>query len=185
MNIKNLKFENKGLMGPFHLNKRFIATGIIVAGLAAGIGAGSRSLNENVSRPYIPSTSNAYLYSKSYHEEHPEKYPTLKIKIDHPEVIQSEKVKILIITENNLLIQYVKAFPDGYINVEETYIYPGDTYYIQVNCDEEYSVTHFSVHNEVEDNSEIEFSYDCETKTAQISSPDNIIEEIKEHENTK
>lgn len=186
MKIKNLKVEEKLKKGSFHLNKRFIATGMIIAGLVAGIGVESIALNElKGASQTVPSSNNTLLYSKRYHEEHPEKYPTLKLKVEHPEAIQTDLASILITTDDNLLIDYIYAYPDGYIEAEGTYLYPGNNYYIQVNCDDNYSVIHFSIDEVVDDYSEINFSYDCQTNTIQLSSPTDIIQEINDKENTK
>lgn len=63
--------------------------------------------------------------------------------------------------EDKLLIEFVRAYPDGYMNLDETYLYPGEDYWLQINYNGRYDAVRFSLKREVILNAEITFSVDC------------------------
>ena len=77
--------------------------------------------------------------------------------------------------EDKLLIEFVRAYPDDYMNLDETYLYPGEDYWLQINYNNQYDTVRFSLKREVILNAEITLSVDCETREIQLTGTKGIL----------
>ena len=119
---------------------------------------------------------NAKYFSKRRYHEHPEEYPVLRLEVNNPEAIEDDSAKILILEEEDkLLIEFVRAYPDGYMNLDETYLYPGEDYWLQINYNGRYDAVRFSLKREVILNAEITLSVGCATREIQPTGTKGIL----------
>lgn len=158
MGIKKINVAKENLnRNPYKIDRSFIATGIIAASLV--IGLGSNIINKVSNQNTQPNTD-----FQTYSEEQ-EQTTILKIRAENTEAIQTEKVKMVITNQDNLLMDYINIYPDGYIDIEQTPLYSEEEYTVIIDYNGESNSFNFSIPDNLE---EYELVLDCKTKEMKV-----------------
>lgn len=158
MEIKKINVAKENLnRTPYKIDRNFIAKGIIAASLVIGIGS---NIINNVPNQSIQSDTNFQTYS-----EEQEQATVLKIRAENTEAIQTEKVKMVITNQDNLLMDYINIYPDGYMDIEQTSLYSGEDYTVIIDYNGEINSFNFSIPDNLV---EYELVLDCETKEIKV-----------------
>ena len=171
MKIKNLRVAEENFSSiTYSLTRKAIATGIVI-GLVTTSGI-SKSIekSQSIQNPQ----KNQEVSSEFNKDEH----PTLKVVLKNPNAIKTEKASILIVNQDNLLIQYVEGYSDGFVDIESMYLIPGDECIVTAAYNDENRIFNFQVGEDEDSKTEYKLIVDCETGEMRVEKETKEIENI-------
>ena len=107
-----------------------------------------------------------------------DEHPTLKVVLKNPNAIKTEKASILIVNQDNLLIQYVEGYSDGFVDIESMYLIPGDECIVTAAYNDENRIFNFQVGEDEDSKTEYKLIVDCETGEMRVEKETKEIENI-------
>lgn len=147
MNIKNINIERENVRQNSDYKLKRTIAGIIVAGLIIG-GTGIVQ---------IPQVNNPKPIEQVVETQQEE--TTMKIEVEHPDVIDGEAT-IIIVDSRNVIITAPKVYPDGTIEDDFIDLYANEDYKILVKYNGEEHIIDFHIDEKTENGYKMTIDYE-------------------------